>query len=129
FLTDVEKVFLHQRWKLAHFAAELKRSVKIRACRGVLDRSLESIPERRFFQGLGPERADRAARFTQTSARQFTSTLQMTGRIFLVALRGCILSRLQLDNHTGETLSQRIVDVSRHPIAFIEDRREPALLG
>jgi hypothetical protein len=53
----------------------------------------------------------------------------MTGCIFLVTLGGGVFCRLQLDYHAGETLRQGVVDITGHAIAFIQDRREPALLG
>ena len=46
-----------------------------------------------------------------------------------LAARDCILSRFQLHNYAGETLRERIVNVSRHPISFFQDGGLPALLS
>ena len=37
--------------------------------------------------------------------------------------------RFQLHNHTSETLRQRIVDIARHSISFLEHGGPLALLG
>src|SRR5438876_7546514 len=45
------------------------------------------------------------------------------------ATRDCILGRFELHNYAGETLRESIVDISRHPISFFQNRSLPALLG
>ncbi len=55
--------------------------------------------------------------------------MQMFVRPLLMPARDCILSRLQLHNHSGKALRQRVVNVSSHPVSFSEDGRKLALLG
>src|ERR1700737_1394104 len=53
----------------------------------------------------------------------------MVPRVFLVSLRGCVLSCLQLDNHSSQSLRECIVNIPSHPVPFFQDRRLLALLG
>src|ERR1700704_6304698 len=53
----------------------------------------------------------------------------MRVRFFSGAAGNCILGCLQLHNHTGKTLRERVVNVARHSISFFEDCGAATLLG
>src|SRR5882724_2982294 len=55
--------------------------------------------------------------------------MQMIVRFFATTARKRILGCFQLHNYTGETLCERVVDVSRHSISFFEHRSSLMLLG
>src|SRR2546422_10201563 len=55
--------------------------------------------------------------------------MQMSVGFLARAARNSILGCFQLHDHTGETLGERIVNVTRHSISFFEDRSPLTLLG
>ena len=117
------------RSRFTRLAATLERGVKARPRGGILDDGLERFPKSGILQGLRPQRANRPARFIQTCPRQLPRVLEMMEGVLLVAFGRCVVGRLQLNDHTGEALRQGVVDISRHSIAFFQDRGEPALVG
>src|SRR5207249_7531278 len=50
-------------------------------------------------------------------------------RFLATATGDCVLRRFQLHDYAGEPLSQRIVNVARHPVALSQDGSLATLLG
>src|SRR6266851_7603549 len=129
FLPDVEKVLLPGVGKLRQSAAGLKLRVKRRAGGRALNNTFERIPKILFLQCLRAQRVHGAPRLAQASPGQLPGAVQMFVCVLAGTVGDRILGGFQLHDHTGKTLRERVVDVSRHPVSFFKDRGALTLLG
>ena len=91
-------------------------------------------PRRRFaqvllFQGLRAERPHGTPRLAQALTGQFAGAREVLAGFGGQPLGHRLLDRFQLQNHAGEPLRQRVVDVARHAIALGHHGRLAALRG
>ena len=97
----------------------------------------QGVGEGRRLERRRQRAVDRPARFAQAVARQPLGVREVT-----VVLLGSIQrmpGRLELGDHAGQALGDRVVDLARHPLALLEDARlaglreelrvEPGVLG
>src|SRR5262249_13323036 len=95
-------------------ANDLKFCLQRGACSRVFYDRAKCIGKSSFLERLRSKRVHRSARFTQTVAGQLTRSTDVTDSMLGIFLKECFLRSLHLDNHAGESLSECVVNVSRH---------------
>jgi len=73
------------------------------------------------------QRSNRPSGFTKAGSGQFTRPVDPFRSLGRIAERRRALGCFQLHDHSGESLSQRVVNVARHPVALRRDRSFTAL--
>src|SRR5262249_36900449 len=91
------------------------------ACGGVLDDCLKCFGKSSFLERMRSKRMHRSAGFTPTLAGQFTRSPDRTNGMVASFLQTCFLADLHLYNDARETLSERVVNVSRHAGSLFEN--------
>src|SRR5439155_23961451 len=125
----MQEIFLPNQWQMAHFPLKIESRVKRGSGSRVLNQSFYRFPKVSSLQSFRPQCVHRSARFVQTAPRQFAGALQMRVRLLASATRDGVLDCFQLHDYAGETLRERVVNVARQAISFLQNGRLPASLG
>ena len=75
-----------------------------------------------------PER-DRSTRFAETLAREFTCSTDVLRCSFRLFIPQGFDRCVQLNDHAGKPLGERVVNVARHPRALFQNGGVPLLFG
>jgi hypothetical protein len=127
-LPNVEQVFFDSRRKIVGLANDLKFRLQRSARSRVFYDRVKCIGKSSFLERLRSKRVHRPTRFTQTVAGEFTRSTDVTNSMLGIFLQECFFGSLHLNDHAGEPLSERIVNVSRHAGSLFENGRLTLLL-
>ena len=89
--------------------------------RRILDVCFERIREGGLLECLQTKRMNRPTRFAQTFPRQVACAPDMLCCPFGLFIPQRLHRRVQLDDHAGESLRERVVNVTGHARSFFED--------
>src|SRR6266516_4337668 len=94
-----------------------------------VDQIFQCFAQRFLLQRLRAKRLHRAARLTQTLAGEVPGSIKMAGGFHCLILGRGLLNCFQLNDHAGESLRERVVNVASHPIALGHHGRLTTLSG
>src|SRR6266850_693926 len=128
-LPDAKKIGFPFRRQFPSFALQGEFRVHGRAPGHFLDQIFQRLAQRFLLQRLWAERLHRAPCFAQALAGEFSSSIQMAGGFHRLIPGHGLLNCFQLNDHAGESLRERVMNVASHSITLGHHRRLTTLGG